>query len=150
MDSSLGSYQYNRPYCLESRCEKDEQNNQIAYITINQYTTVQCKIGENYKRIDLSQGNYKDHLSHKFKTGEIYCPDNIERFCQSTEIEYFHNDGAIPYENTKKIHAVSPEQKGKSAFTQKIERLINEGHGRVNRQQMKIDLWKALASPSAP
>jgi len=42
-----------------------------------------------------------------YLAGSIYCPDDIDRFCIASEIEYFKNDGVIPYKDTTKIFATT-------------------------------------------
>lgn len=68
-------------------------------IVINEHTSVECTEGDNNKIINLV-----DKLAHNGKhyndKSYIYCPKNIDRFCVASEIEYFKNDGLIPYENS--------------------------------------------------
>jgi len=100
-----------------------------------------CKKGDEKKKLEL-QGKIKNAKKEVFDSGYIYCPEDIDRFCVSSEMEYFATDYTIPYEKKEERVFTSTEEqeKEKDDFKKKVKEMINKNGGMIDRS----DLYKKL------
>lgn len=72
-------YKDDRQYCLQVGCRKDGDT-AVAIIYVNKDTKLECKKGEETKKMEL-KGMKMNDGGATFQDGYIYCPEDIDRFC---------------------------------------------------------------------